>query len=88
MDEYQRIVKIAATGRLVELYKFCLVVLDEIVEDNRNKVAVFKSAIEGFEDSDKIEPFVSFLEINENQKKQIRKKILDRGNDLIREMEQ
>lgn len=87
MDEYQKIVKIAATTKLVDLYKFFLTVLDEIVEDNRNKVAIFKSSIEGFEDSKKIEPFVSFLEINETQKKQIRKKILDRGNDLIREME-
>ena len=88
MDEYQKIVKLAATQKLIELYKFSLDVLDELIDENRDKTNTFRAAISGFEGSDKIDPFVAFLEINEDQKRKLRKKILDRGNDLIREMEQ
>ena len=87
--DYRSIIAAAAERKLIDLYKFFLDIVDEIKQDEDKGVENFKKAMGECKSVEGLDPLLIFLgPLNENKKQQQRKRILDRANDLIRELKQ
>ena len=86
--DYKEIVRAAAERKLVDLYKFFLDIIDEIKQDQDEGIENFKEALGECSNLDDIERLLVFLGISCSKKKQLRKMVLDKANDLIRELKQ
>lgn len=87
--EYKEIIRNAAGRKLLDLAKYCLDIVDELRKEDVTKIENFLSAAEenGFgQQARALKPFL-FL-IDNNKKEIIRKRILDKTNELVRELEQ
>jgi len=86
--DYREIVAAAAERKLVELYKFFLDMLDELKQDQDDNIHKFRRALQECDDVNDVEPLVFFVEtLSDSKKQQMRKKILDKANSLIRELQ-
>lgn len=87
--DYKAIVQVAAERKLIDLYKVFLRVLDELREEQQESLANFEEALEKCETPADVARLLPFLEVvSEAKKQQLRKRILDCANDLIRELKQ
>ena len=86
--DYKDIIKDAAKRKLVDLAKSFLDILDELKKEEAGKVEKFLSIAQenGLGDQAKaLRPFLFLLD--DNKKEIVRKRILDRMNELVREFE-
>lgn len=84
--DYKQIIAAAAERKLIEMYKFFLDIVEEMKQDQEEGVENFKKALEECSNIKDVGPLLYFLGMSENKKQIIRKRILDRANDLIREL--
>lgn len=85
---YQDIVRDAASRKIVDLTKSFLDIIDELKKEDAMRVVKFLAVAEenGFyEKANTLKHFLYLLD--ENKKETIRKRVLDRANDLRRELE-
>ena len=86
--DFREIVRDAAKRKLIELAKVCLDIIDELKKEESSKVSNFVVVAEenGFgEKACTMKPFLFVL--NEEKKDIIRKRILDKTNELARELD-
>lgn len=79
----------AAQRKLIDLAKFYLDIIDELKKEEQNKVENFITVAEanGLGDlARNLRPYLFLL--NENKKEALRKRVLDKTNELIRELDQ
>jgi hypothetical protein len=87
--DFREIVRSAAKAKLICLTKVFLDILDELRKEDAAKVEKFISIAEenGLGEQAKIlRPFLFLLD--DNKKEALRKRVLDRANELARELDQ
>jgi len=88
VDSYKEIVAAAAARKLIDLAKEALEIFDELHEEDKSKLEKFKRSAEqaGWTGVEFVSPF---LELVDDTKKDIlRKRILDKANELKRQLKE
>lgn len=88
MDDYRSIIKEAAKRKLIDLGKAFLEIIDELKKEEVSKLDKFSSVSQVWISKDELDILLPFLSIIDDCKKDIlRKRILDKMNELCRELE-
>jgi hypothetical protein len=87
--DFRTIIKNAASRKLVDLAKTFLDIVDELKKEEQSKIESFMTLAESNglgEQARNIYPFLFLL--SDNKKEILRKRILDKTNEMIRELDQ
>lgn len=87
--DFREIVREAAKRKLIDLAKVCLDIIDELKKEDAAQVEKILTIVQNNgcgENIQSLRPFLFLLD--DNKKEIIRKRILDKTNELIRELEQ
>lgn len=85
---FEDLVKFQANRKLTWLYKFFLEMLEDLFEEHKQKREQVKnSLLELGISQNATDTLIEIFDVfNESRMSQMRKRILDRGNDLIRQL--
>lgn len=88
MDSFKEVLAAAAARKLIDLAKEALEIFDELFEEDKAKLEKFQCAADkaGWENVELVSPFLEL--IDDSKKDILRKRILDKANELKRELKE
>lgn len=89
MDDYKKVIGQAAARKVIVLAKEFLEIIEELEVEEESKIEKFENAARKFDVNEQLDVLVPFLYLIDKKKKEtLRKRILDKANSLVRELEE